>query len=772
MLEGLPTGYSIGRAEGTSAGLCIFENETPDAANDDGPCVSGILAAPALTTPSGWYDAPLTVQVAFPNANQTVRYTTNGDVPTEASPAFPASGITTNESTVLSVRAYSNDGSELPSPVKDATFIVDEFAPILPTFSIITDYDNLWDWNTGIYVMGPNASEEYPHFGSNFWEPWSKLSRMQFFDANGVLQSEDKMDLEIHGGWSRAEPQRSFRLDFKNEYSGDFEWPIFSDKPWLNSFNNINLRNGGQHSWATKMQDGVIARLALNTHNMASSWEPSHVYLNGEYWGLYAAREKLDEHYIADNFGTESESVDLIGPFAVLNGSDADLQASANLMMSTPTGNSNFVSLFSERFDIENYMDYFIFETYAQNTDWMGIAWGLNNVKAFRPSPEEKWHYILYDTDAGFGFFGASVWDNFIQLARNPGYPNLHSDLFDRMLDNTEFRLRFINRYADLVNTLFQTNSFNDQVTEAMDAITSSMPYHIYRWNSPGSLTNWLNALNTLTQHNTNRIGTSRNHLMSSFGLPEDYECTLDVFPPLAGTVRVNTITPGPLPWDGVYFKDCPIEIEAYAEPGWMFDQWDMNAHIQSGAMNATDHANVISLHSNDLYRARFEPCPTDASVDLVLSGTLLQAETTGIPFIDSIEWSMNGEVLGSGMEWLPEWDGQYFASVYFDGCLVESGGFWTNGVDIADQVKEAPAATLYPNPANDHVLLTSFDRESDVKVFNAMGQWIWGGAALTARVQGTRGERIWDVDTSKWPEGTYFVHFGPLQVEKLIVHR
>ena len=86
-----------------------------------------------------------------------MRYTTNGDVPTEASPAFPASGITTNESTVLSVRAYSNDGSELPSPVKDATFIVDEFAPILPTFSIITDYDNLWDWNTGIYVMGPKC---------------------------------------------------------------------------------------------------------------------------------------------------------------------------------------------------------------------------------------------------------------------------------------------------------------------------------------------------------------------------------------------------------------------------------------------------------------------------------------------------------------------------------------------------------------------------------------------------------------------------------------
>ena len=40
--------------------------------------------------------------------------------------------------------------------------------------------------------MGPNANvNNYPYFGSNFWEPWSKWSRMEFFDADQNKQFEN-----------------------------------------------------------------------------------------------------------------------------------------------------------------------------------------------------------------------------------------------------------------------------------------------------------------------------------------------------------------------------------------------------------------------------------------------------------------------------------------------------------------------------------------------------------------------------------------------------
>ena len=99
-------------------------------------------------------------------------------------------------------------------------------------------------------------------------------------------KAEEHLDLEIHGGWSRAEPQKSFRLDFKSKYTGNLNENLFNQKSEILSFNNINLRNGGQHTWSDKIQDAIISRLIneTNVHNMA--YEPCILYLNGEYWGF------------------------------------------------------------------------------------------------------------------------------------------------------------------------------------------------------------------------------------------------------------------------------------------------------------------------------------------------------------------------------------------------------------------------------------------------------------------------------------------------------
>jgi len=758
----LPANHSVGRSEGEDESWCIFETPSPGLSNAGQTCYLDIAPKPQVSVSSGWYASEVTVELLPQTAEDLiVRYTTNGDQPSTQSPAFPPNGLVLEETSSLTLKAWSANNDLLPSEIQDEIFIVDEFTPDLPTFSIFTDDHHLWDWNTGIYVFGPNAEDEYPHFGSNFWQPWSRPSRLMFFDETGTIQARETFDLEIHGGWSRAEPQRSFRLDFKNEYSGDFEWPLFSASPEVASFNNFNLRNGGQHSWATKFQDGLISTLANETHNFASAWQPAHLYLNGAYWGLYAAREKTDEHFIADHFGTDKDEVDLVGPFAVLSGSDAELYAAASLIQSTPTSSPSFFSTFAERFDVENYMDYFIFETYIQNTDWMGIAWGLNNVKTFRAGPEHPWRYLLYDTDASFGFFGASIWNNFIDYARNPGYPNIHSNLFDRVLNNTEFRLRFINRYADLVNTVFQPTEFNPRAAEAKNLIDDAMDHHIQRWDSPGSVATWLNAINAMTSHNSNRIGTSRQHLMDSFNLPESHECTLDAFPPTAGHVRINTIEPGPLPWEGVYFEQCPIEIEAISADGWMFDRWDVNSHVESGDMDAYLKTNEVALHSNDLYRARFEPCPEDATASISEAASGLEVVTTNVPYVDSIAWHLDGTWVGNGLTWWPSVGGSYMAVLYFDGCVAQTEPLFTDGMGI--ELAENSAPLIAPNPASERIWV-SMDRPGSLEVFNALGQSV---CTRTAFAQ-TNGLEM-QIDVSQWPEGIYFMHSGPF-VQKFIV--
>ena len=759
-------GLSVGRPEGNQSDWCIFESPTPGEGNDDAICYDGFEEEVNATLPSGWYDSPFVVDVDNANSNQIVRYTTNGDYPTSSDPVFPQEGLEFEASTVLSLRSWDVEGNSIPSEVSDFTYIIDEFTPQVPTFSIITDEDHLWDWNTGIYVSGPNAGPDYPYFGANFWEPWSRFSRLEYFDENGTSLLQEQLDLEIHGGWSRAEPQRSFRLDFRGEYTGDFDYPIFDDTPEITSFNNLNLRNGGQHSWATKLQDAMYSRMARQTHILASNWRPALLYLNGEFWGLYGVRQKTDEHFIANEFLVDKDNVDLLSPTAVLNGSDQDFLAGSNALLAASPFSTSFFNAFEQHFDLENYIDYFVFETYAQNTDWLGLAWGLNNIKTFRAAPDQPWRYLMYDTDAGFGFFGANVNDNFIDWARNPGSPSVHSNLFDKVLLNNTFRLRFINRYADLINTMFQPDHFNQEVAEMVNMMSGSMAPHIDRWNSPASYGDWLGAINNLTDHNSNRVNTARNHLKNSFGLPSDFECTLDVFPPPAGVVRVNTITPGPLPWSGVYFEECPIQLEAIAEEGWMFDSWDNNQHIISGNMNPNIRTTTVSIFTNDLYRARFAPCPDDAAATIVSTNGILSVSLDNIPYADSIAWKLEGNFVGSGMEWAPNSDGTYTAEVYFDGCSSISSSFEAGAVDI-EWFHANESFKLWPNPARD-AFTFEMPEATPFGVFNALGQCVWESALA----QGTTASPVRiQVPTNEWPEGTYVVRSGP-NAFKLVIQR
>ena len=80
-----------------------------------------------------------------------------------------------------------------------------------------------------------------------------------------------------------------------NLFTGDIDYTLIKKKPEITSYNNFNLRNGGQHTWSDRIQDAIISRLAKNSNIDRMGYEPCIVYLNGAYWGLYGIREKIDE---------------------------------------------------------------------------------------------------------------------------------------------------------------------------------------------------------------------------------------------------------------------------------------------------------------------------------------------------------------------------------------------------------------------------------------------------------------------------------------------
>ena len=748
----LPAHLTVGRPEGSTSNWCIFEPSTYGVPNGLSTCYSSIATAPSFDLVSGLYASAQQVNLTSSPNLGTVRYTLNGSEPTGSDALFPESGLTIEGNTVMRARTFGSSADVYPSVTEDATYIVDGLDHEIPVVSLMTAPENLFDWNTGIYELGPNASDEYPYFGANFWQPWSRSAWLHAFDANGALLASEGLDLEIHGGWSRAEPQKSFRLDFKGMYTGDLEWPLFLNKPWQTEFNNINLRNGGQHFWSTRLQDAVISDLTLDTYVLASSWRPVEVYLNGEYWGLYGAREKSDEHFVAAHFDTDAEDVILLNPTGALNGDPQPFEDACNTLLNMPFNSSTFMPTFESLFNAESYMDYFIIETFFQNTDWMGIAWGLNNTKVCRPSPEHRWEYILYDTDACLGYFGASVWDNYLALAREPLWPSIHSELFNHTLNNLAFRHRFVNRYADLINTLFQTDSFMSRTGGLATQIEGTLPQHIARWQAPSSLSQWDGTLNNMFNHLTQRITSSRSHLMSNFGLPFQKECTLNAYPTWGGEIRVNTITPGPLPWTGVYFGSCPIELEVTASTGYYFTGWEPNIHSESGDFDISQKLNVVDVYADDEFRANFLPCPLDASLVIVSNDGWLEIETTNVPHIDSIGWFMENEFLGSGESWLSSTTDGLVASVFFDGCTVSSD---PSVIVSSDEHEHQGRLTMAPNPASQFV---------DITPSSPMPISIWDTQGRLMHTNNSEQEATpspCHVDVSEWSPGVYHVKSG-----------
>ena len=74
-------------------------------------------------------------------------------------------------------------------------------------------------------------------------------------------------------------------------------------------------------------------------------YEPAIVYLNGEYWGLYGIREKIDEHYVESNHGISSDKVDLLNRDSALVGTSDHFLKSYDLLMGMPVNDSSFFAI-------------------------------------------------------------------------------------------------------------------------------------------------------------------------------------------------------------------------------------------------------------------------------------------------------------------------------------------------------------------------------------------------------------------------------------------
>lgn len=625
----LNVNHSLGRNTDGATTWAIFTNPTPNTSNNTSTAYPAYEPAPTFSLAPGFYSGNQTITITN-NApiGGVIRYTIDGEEPTNTSPTYTAP-LTSNTSKVLKAKCFSTVGN-LPSATTTSMYFLNENFTV-PVISITTDSANLVGAD-GIY--------------DNWWTDWEKPCHIQYFDTAKVMQFQKNCAIKIDGGagGSRSQPQKSFRITANNDLygDGDIDYPMIPDKAHINTFSNFYLRNGSNFYMSLPYKEAFMQKVTKSTNNAYSAYTPVIVFLDGQYWGVYELREKMDEEYARNNYGADDTKTDVLsmsyfygaGILRIVEGSDTGYYNSLNYITTANPANPNYYSNVDSKLDIKNYTDYTIAETWFGNIDWL-----YNNMKIIRSrATDNKWKFCLQDLELGLGSWVGADFD-MIDFALNSNNPNSYSQILNALINNTQFKNYFINRYADLMNTTFLLSSTDPIGDEIYTQIVPEMPRNYNRWltNVPNEIddlmTNLANNHESMNNFIDNRSQYARQHIINNFTLPNALtNVTLKVLPAGAGEIQISTIIPANYPWTGTYFRGVPVVITAIPNPGYTFQKWSNNSYI-SNINNATFTANSFSTNTTT-FTANF--VPTASSVPKI---TISEVNYNSEPSIDSGDW-------------------------------------------------------------------------------------------------------------------------------------
>lgn len=441
----------------------------------------------------GLYNEGLSVEL-YAQDGATIRYSTDGSVPTSSSPIYTGP-ISVSQTTVLRARAW-RDG-EYPSTTQTQTYFVG-VSHTMNVMSVVLDPADLWSDERGLYVMGPHATASSPYgsinSGANFWMTWEKSANVEYYGTDGSTILSQGCGLRLHGQFSRSEPQKAFKIIARAEYDEHdlFYANLFSKRDYT-QYQSFVLRSSGSDGDKTRMRDSVLTDLAENTDVMYQATELVIVYLNGEYWGHYNLRERINQYSIAQWEGwNDPQNIDLVKANSnVLHGSDESYQKMLSWVKKNGVKDDEALEAVGRVIDLENYIDYMCLEMWTGNTDTL-------NVKRYRNavSGDGKWRWILFDLDWAFYTDTNSV-NRWLSPGGMGNGNRTDNTLFVELMKNTTFRDMFWTRLGEMMATDLTTQNVLDKMNTRIQELMPEMEMHCTGWNNiiQGWLSSDLNVL-------------------------------------------------------------------------------------------------------------------------------------------------------------------------------------------------------------------------------------------------------------------------------------
>ncbi len=545
-----------------------FGTPTPGGPNSTG--FLDFVADTRFSVDRGFYDAPFSLQITTDTSAATIRYTLDGTQPTESNGLTYGGPLTVNRTTTVRAAAFKTD--HYPTNVDTQTYIflddvvtqspngaappgwpsgsingqsleygmdpaivnsptwgpqMREALTSVPTMSLVTDLDNFFDPGSGIYVNARSDGID-----------WERPASLELFYPDGASGAgfpdgaddgfQIDMGVRIRGGFSRSggNPKHALRFFFRREY-GDakLNYPLFGTEG-VDRFDKVDLRTAQNYSWsfqnnsANTMNREVTARDTQGA--MGQPYTRSryyHLYINGQYWGLYQTQERSEAAYGASYFGGERQEYDTIkvGDGYNIHATDGTIDAwrrvwdLANQGFETDakynyiqgrnsdgTRNPSYPVLI----DVDNLIDYMLIVFYDGDRDAPISNFLSNN------SPNNWYGVRNRNGEEGFKFFVHDAEHIYSRGLTDRTGPFPAGDSFNKsnpqwvhqeLMAHPEYRMQFADRaHKHLFNDGDLTeDAISQRFQNRADQIDMAIIAESARWGSSSrNKTTWLSALN------------------------------------------------------------------------------------------------------------------------------------------------------------------------------------------------------------------------------------------------------------------------------------
>ena len=490
--------HSRGRDINGGSTWSVFTTATPNA-NNTGAMLE-YAPMPTFSQTSGYYSGPFDLTLTSTDPNALIYYTTDGSSPDNTANLYTAPFNISSTSVVKAI-AYSINGSVPPSFIDYHTFFINDTHTI-PILSVSGD---------SVAVLIEDGIRQL----GSWWNgtPHEPQGTLEWFDKNGILIDKGTGEFNKHGNDSWAYDQRGFDYVMRDQfgYNHALQDKVFDTKS-RDKFQRVIVKAAANDNYpfsfggsGAHIRDAYIQHLSqlADLRLDERSTKSCILYLNGQYWGVYEMREKVDDHDFTDYYYDQDKNnlqflktwggtwVEYGGPQA-----QTDWDNLKNFITSNSMANQANYQTVKSQYNTGSIIDYFLLNSYVVCGDWLN--WNTAWWRGMDTSGEKKkWRYTLWDMDNTFDHGTNYTGVPTMSVNADPCDPSSLSDpggqghvpIWNELLNNSDFFDDYLNRWQDLANGYLSCDTMIAVLDSMIAVIDTEMPRQIAKWG--GTYSEW-----------------------------------------------------------------------------------------------------------------------------------------------------------------------------------------------------------------------------------------------------------------------------------------